>query len=134
MATGHVDPEYADWIEVTRNVLRALDETWELEKSFASPLGYGGKVDLHSPGVVIDFKTKDGALADVGCYDEHYMQTAAYARGLGLIDAMTGIVFIRRDEPEARMIMHTSEHTVRGWQMFEALLAYWKAANRYDPA
>ena len=53
-------------------VLELLRETfpdvtdWVSEASFASPLGYGGKVDLHSPstGIVVDFKTKDFGPGD----------------------------------------------------------------------
>lgn len=37
-------------------------EGWIAEASFAHPLGYGGRMDLHHPegsGVLIDFKTKE---------------------------------------------------------------------------
>jgi hypothetical protein len=130
-STGEVDADYMRWIGAVSDLMDAFgSQTWLPEKSFASPLGYGGKVDLHSANVVLDFKTKDGTLAKVECYDEHYMQVAAYAQGLGIGDAACGIVFVRRDEPEARLVMHAAEDTRRGWAMFQALLAYWKAANR----
>jgi hypothetical protein len=35
------------------------DLNWQAERSFAHPAGYGGKLDLSAPGVVIDFKFKD---------------------------------------------------------------------------
>lgn len=101
---------------------------WRPEKSFASPLGYGGKVDLHAPGVVLDFKSKDGDLSGVKCYDEHYMQAAAYARGLGMPDAGTGIVFVTRQLPaKAIIVQHERDETDRGWRQFLALLEFWKA-------
>jgi hypothetical protein len=109
-------------------------QDWKSEKSFACPLGYGGKVDLHSPEYVIDFKTKDGDLAELKCFDEHFMQVAAYAYGLGVPSARCGIVFVNRQLPaQARLVMHTSEETVHGWAMFLALLRYWQEANEYAP-
>ena len=55
---------------------------WIAEKSFAHPLGFGGKVDLHSPstGIIADYKTKDGDFSDGKklAYDQHW-QLAAYA-------------------------------------------------------
>src|SRR5206468_8431376 len=88
---------------------------WRPEKSFASPLGYGGKVDLHSRNWVIDFKTKDGDLADVKCWDDHFMQTAAYAYGLELPAAQTAVVFVTRGEwAAAKLVQHTREETEIG--------------------
>src|SRR5688572_6095946 len=66
--------EFKPYVDGALEVLKALGtQKWQHEKSFASPLGYGGKVDLHSPDIVLDFKTKDGDLSKVECYDEHYM-------------------------------------------------------------
>src|SRR3990167_8323526 len=50
---------------------------WLAEKSFASDWGYGCKVDLVSPEVIIDFKTKE--FSDTSkklAWDEHAMQLA----------------------------------------------------------
>ena len=38
-------------------------QPWQTETSFASELGYGGKVDLHNEDWVCDFKTTDKPLA-----------------------------------------------------------------------
>jgi hypothetical protein len=110
-------------------------EAWLPEKSFASPLGYGGKVDLHSANAVVDFKTKDGCVEEVELYDEHHMQLAAYAAGLELpAEARCAIVFVSRTLPgKAKAVVQTEEDRQRGWQMFEALLAYWQAKNDYRP-
>jgi hypothetical protein len=101
---------------------------WSPEKSFADlTCGFGGKVDLHTDGIVLDFKGKEGDLADTSCYDEHFMQCAAYAVGLGMPQAQCGIVFVSRTQPTAKLVLHSREQTERGWQMFSGLLSYWKA-------
>lgn len=109
---------------------------WLPEKSFANTeLGYGGKIDLHCPDAVLDFKGKDGDLVGTECYDEHYMQLAAYAAGLRLTDPHCGIVFVSRTHPGiAKLVMHTREETERGWMMFYGLLRYWFAAHKMKEA
>ena len=60
------DCENADSLPFVIPVAGWLDRNfgrinWAVEKSFAHPLGFGGKVDLHSHdegGIVLDFKTK----------------------------------------------------------------------------
>jgi hypothetical protein len=108
---------------------------WSAERSFASPLGYGGKVDLHRPGVVVDFKGKDGDLSDLKCYDEHWMQGMAYGMGLFYPGPfVTANCFFSRTRPGvAKMIVHKPEEMDKGWQMFQAALALWIATNNYDP-
>ena len=82
----------------------------------------------------MDFKTKDGDLDGLKCYDEHFMQVAAYAYGLGRSVARCGIVFVSRTHPgAARLVMHSQEETAHGWAMFAALLRYWQEANDYAP-
>src|SRR5262249_48688686 len=70
---------------------------WVSEKSFAHPLGFGGKVDLHSPssGIVVDFKTKDGDFTELDSYGkpkklawDQNIQLAAYQVGLNLRSIM----------------------------------------------
>jgi hypothetical protein len=54
-------------------------QPWVAERSFCHELGFGGKVDLHAPGFVVDVKTKEFAdPAKIDGYDEHRMQLAAY--------------------------------------------------------
>lgn len=126
------DPEMWDYVKGASEIIAKHfgSREWKPEKSFACPHGYGGKVDLHADGVVLDFKGKDGDLVGVTCYDEHYMQLAAYARGFGMPTAQCGIVFVSRTDPGAvKMVLHTREQTERGWQMFSSLLEYWKASK-----
>lgn len=132
------------WVQSVVNLIKQEfgPQQWHPEKSFASPLGYGGKVDLHSDSVLIDFKGKEAknGVRDWRTYDEHAMQLAAYARGLsGTIIGIgefswptCAIIFFDRDEPYSEMHVIKPADLERGWTMFRALLDYWKAANRYE--
>ena len=108
---------------------------WKSERSFAHPLGFGGKTDLSAPGVVIDFKTKAFAEADIKkglSYDEHIMQLAAYRVGLGLEGAVCSNVFISTTTPR---LVHIDEYEpndlLRAWEMFLNLLNFWKLKNKF---
>jgi hypothetical protein len=115
-------------------------DDWVAEKSFASPLGYGGKVDLHSPstGIVVDFKTKDFGPGDKKklAYDQHY-QLAAYQAGL--MDDMIGLercanIFVSRTHPgHAEIYVWTKEQIDDGWRVFASALACWQAIKGYVP-
>ena len=72
---------------------------WNAERSFASPLGYGGKTDLYSQQWVIDVKTKDGNLEDAKTWDDHALQLAAYRHGLGVQSARCGDQQRQADDP-----------------------------------
>lgn len=131
------DEDYWPWVQAARDVIEKIcgQQEWNAERSFASPLGYGGKVDLHSPEWVIDYKTKDGdPTTDVpSLYDEHFMQLAAYRRGLGVHEARCGIVFVGRDVPKAALVEAPQDKLMQGLTMFDALLAFWKAKSGYWP-
>lgn len=127
------DIELKPWVESISNLLQSQcgSPDWRPEKSFASALGYGGKVDLHSDHLVIDFKGKEGDRSKWNTYDEYAMQLAAYAHGLGIPEATCGIVFFDRAEPYSELHVIRQEELNRGWEMFRHLLAYWKVTNRY---
>lgn len=102
---------------------------WITEKSFASDLGFGGKVDLCSPsGVVIDYKTKDKVDDKVTVYDEHGMQLAAYRVGLGMPYAECANVFVDMDG-NVKIIRHSEEELSKAWEMFMALLSFYRIKN-----
>jgi len=108
---------------------------WISERSFGHELGFGGKVDLHSPqGVVIDIKTKEFTdPAKVDAYDEHLMQLAAYRVGLGMPDARCANVFVSRSVPGlAKVVEWSPEDLARGWKMFAALLNFWQLKNQHQ--
>lgn len=132
------DKEIADWFGNSLAV--------DAEQSFAHPLGFGGKVDLHGeqilqgpdphgPQFVVDFKTKEFAAEDdLKTWDEHAMQLAAYREGLGMPTARCAIVYVSTSVPGlARLLEVPGEDLARGWECFKSLLAFWKARNRYDP-
>ena len=126
------EPELTPFVAATLDTVEARfpGVSWSSEKSFAHPSGYGGKIDLHSKDIVGDYKTKDGDLESVKVYDEHFMQIAAYAHGLGMSKAVGFIVFVSRQLPaRARLIEFDSQDLRRGWLMFSSLLEFWKSKH-----
>lgn len=124
-------------------VARLLDETfpdvtdWIAEKSFASPLGYGGKVDLHSPstGIRIDYKSKDMAPGEKKklVYDQN-IQLAAYDRGLSTKNAPCANIFVSRTHPGyAEIHVWEPKKIDEGWKVFASALACWQAIKGYVP-
>lgn len=116
------------------------------EKSFACAEGYGGKVDLHcniAPfnRYVVDFKTKDDweDPSTLG-YDEHVMQLAAYANGLGMIREAQPwprliSVFISRNVPGKWAVKEWDEEQgVVALKKFRLLLEYWFLDKGYRPS
>ena len=109
---------------------------WIAEASFSHPLGYGGKVDIHSPstGIVTDYKSKDGDLTDGKrlAYDQN-IQLAAYQHGLYLPPAPCANIFLSRTHPGA-VASHvwTPEKVASGWAQFDKALALWKAVKGLD--
>lgn len=126
------DPEFAAHVNLVRAEVAKIfgAENWLSERSFAHPLGYGGKVDLHSPNALIDIKTKDGDLCDVKVYDEHKMQVAAYAQGLELNNPKCAILFVSRTQPTVKLELLKPEDVAHGAVMFKWLLFYWRAVNK----
>jgi len=110
-------------------------QEWYAEKSFAHEMGFGGKVDLHSKELVIDYKTKEFTEDNLpSAYDEHIVQLAAYRNGLGLPMARCANVFVSVTVPGlVHIVEHSSEDLFRGWSMFSHLLKYWQHKNKYVP-
>lgn len=112
-------------------------DDWVSEKSFGHPIGFGGKVDLHSPstGIVVDYKTKSGALDDGKrlAYDQ-VNQLSAYRLGLELPrENVCANIFVSRDVPGA-VASHvwTREQVDEGEDIFLISLALWKAIKKYE--
>lgn len=112
-------------------------QNWCAERSFGHSLGFGGKTDLSCQheklGIVVDFKSKEfNADTKLDTYDEHAMQLAAYAVGLGIHEARGAICFVSATVPGlAKVIEINKEDMERGWESFQALLQFWKSKNRY---
>lgn len=112
-------------------------EDWVSEASFCHPLGYGGKVDLHSPstGIVVDFKGKDGDFTDGKklAYDQHY-QLSAYQSGLYLPCVPSANVFFSRTHPgQVTHHLWSAEDMEDGRCVFEGALKVWQAIKKYKP-
>lgn len=110
---------------------------WVAEKSFAHPLGFGGKVDLHSPsdGIVVDYKGKDGDFSDGKklVYDQHW-QLGSYRLGLQLPRGnVAANIFVSRTHP-GKVASHlwTPQEVDQGEEIFLATLALWKLIKKYD--
>lgn len=137
--SGACEPDWLDFVQPVRdwlaNQFGAVD--WCAERSFAHPLGYGGKVDLfaRSPAVVIDFKSKDFDDPEaVKAYDEHGIQLAAYAHGLGLEGAERWNIFVSTRVPGLIKPVKWEPSTLeRHWGMFHSLTRYWQIDKGYAP-
>jgi hypothetical protein len=129
--------EYWPYVKATARKIEDYfgKQEWIAEKPFAHALGFGGKVDLHCRVAAIDVKSKEFYEdAKKLAWDEHCMQLAAYRVGLGtplarcanifVSTAITGLVIPHEWDEECLM---------NGWKMFQGLLFYWQAKNRYVP-
>jgi len=123
--------EYASHIEGVKTALDLQfgDHQWIPEKSFATNLGFGGKLDLCGVGGVIDIKSKEfGPDSLPKGYDEHLMQLASYRVGIGMPSARCANVFVSVTKPGLVHIVEWSEDDLqRGWKMFCGLLDFWYA-------
>ncbi len=130
----YVDPELTGHCLIVSRTLaeKCGEQHWLPERSFAHPLGYGGKNDLYSEGWVIDYKSKDG-IEGSKLWDNHLMQLAAYRRGLGVYKARCGILFVERAHASALLVEASESDLERGLGMFDGLLAYWQAMTGYRP-
>jgi len=136
---GRCSQEYILHAQAAKQELKQLFpnvDDWVCEKSFSSPLGFGGKCDLHSPstGIVVDYKTKDGDFSDGKklAWDQHW-QLAAYNKGLGLQVAPCAAIFLSRTHPGAvSSYVWEEAEIMEGWEMFEAALTLWKKLKKYD--
>jgi hypothetical protein len=111
-------------------------QPWICEKSFAHPLGYGGRVDLMAKpingtgtGYVVDFKTKDTDLDKVDIYFEHELQLASYREGLGLPNARCAIVFVNGTTNQVKLVEIEEAQLQKSWDCFQNLLRVYQIKN-----
>jgi len=124
-----------EWPEYVKNVDKALTDAfgaqlWNSEKSFAHELGYGGKIDLSAPNIVVDYKTKESPLEKVEPYHEHILQLAAYRYGLNMPEARCAIVFVNGLTNEVKLCEIEEQDLKDGWECFKHLLSYYKIKNK----
>jgi len=125
-------PEKPPYINKILETLESAfgSQLWLSEKSFAHPLGYGGKCDLMArAGFIVDFKTKDTDLDKVDVYFEHEMQLAAYREGLGVPTARCAIVFVNALTDQVKLIEIEQDRLQKGWECFEHLLRVYQIKN-----
>lgn len=139
---GHYEgiPPSEEMWPIVKSVQEAVEGAfgpcdWIPEASFAHPLGYGGKCDLHAHDIVIDFKTKEFSDGSKKlAWDEQAMQLAAYARGFGMPDARCANVFVSTSVPGLVVIHEWLPAEIENaWGMFTGLLNYWQHKNGYWP-
>ena len=133
--TGRINPDFTAEIKA---VVKSLESEfghpeWLAERSVSSPLGFGGKVDLHSHNIVVDYKTKDFDKDHLPkSYDEQAMQLAAYRACINP-DAICANLYISRDNPGlVHLHVWDNKDISRGWKMFTHLLKYWQVSKGYD--
>jgi hypothetical protein len=129
---GKVSPPEADpfvisaRMEITK---KCGARNWICEKPFASPMGYGGKIDLQDPEIILDIKTTEKDLDTIRTWDDHAQQLAAYRTGVQNPNAKCGILYINVLTTDSKLLWLPEEELVKGFECFKALLAFWKAKN-----
>lgn len=134
-------PVESEWLPHVDAVDKALRDvgvdflSGDAERSFAHPLGFGGKNDWHSKkqGVILDYKGKP--IIEEGkklAWDEHVEQITACAEGLLMPDARKLNVFVGLDDRKVAIEEWDAEDTERGWAMFKDCLSLWQHKNRYQ--
>jgi len=128
-------PAYAEHVEGTVSTIKLAygEKKWIAERPFAHEIGFGGRVDLHCDGVVLDVKTKEfESESEIMNFDENLMQLSAYRVGLGMPNAVCANVFVSRTRPGLVSIQEwTPVDLDRGWEMFCHLLQFWQIRNNY---
>lgn len=135
-----IDPEFLSYVTSTRKSLveffgEDITSRCEVEKSFASSLGYGGKVDLHSKELdfVLDVKTKEFAKdVKILAWDEHKMQLEAYRHGLGMPTARMINVFISTSVPGLVRVVEHDKEDGKYMDVFKACLSFWQSIKGYQ--
>lgn len=101
------------------------------ERSFASELGYGGKIDYsHDSGIICDFKTKDRLGPKLKCYDEHVMQLSAYGHGIFVPPFRALNVFVGIEDCEVRVFEHSWPDLKEAFEQFKLLLTFYLRKNK----
>lgn len=132
---GQQHARHQEHVQGVHNLLLSTygHQAWVAERSFSHELGFGGKVDLHAPGFVVDVKTKEFTdPSKIDGYDEHRMQLAAYRVGLGMSTARCANLFVSRSVPGLCALKEwTEDELSTGWQMFCHLLQFWQLKNNH---
>ena len=115
-----------------------LDAAYITEQNFVHELGFGGQVDLqiytgNDVHWIFDYKTKqtkDKFKPGKMAYMDHYVQLAAYRKGLGLGKARCANIFICLEDGQIDFHEHKAEDLKKGWNIFKRCLEIWHIINR----
>lgn len=129
-------------IDAVRDAMDSLgfDGLNEAEKSFASPLGYGGKIDLckamDARPWMSDFKFVSRLDKKLD-YIERCAQGSAYIRGkwfgLDTRHARFANIFVSTEDWSWQTRLWTSEELDHGWCVFDRCFDLWKTLNKFYP-
>jgi hypothetical protein len=137
--TGEMDIQNEEMLWPAVEAVRSIGEGRpEAEPSFASELGYGGKIDLvlhfKDKTVIIDFKTKQGEVSKKNVYDDYIMQLAAYREAIDKKAECYNLFISVTNPGEVYLHQYTEEELEAGMKKFLLLLDLWKLQNKYDPS
>jgi len=125
---SHDAPYYCHTVEKALDSHFGEHVLWESERSFAWG-GFGGKVDLFAPNIVVDFKSKEGDLSKVTAYHEQILQLAAYREGLGMPAARCANVYFN-EQGDVKLIEHSENDLAEAYECFQYLLSYYRCKNK----
>jgi hypothetical protein len=149
--TGYILREQEPYSLPIKAAVDALKElgVWgqpfRAERSFASPLGYGGCIDItDGKSWVFDFKCVDSLEKKLD-YMDRCSQLTAYATGIkedpvesehwAVQRFRLGNIFISTSEPGKYLIREWSmEEKQRGWALFRACQNLFEITNNYFPS
>ena len=127
MQGKHISDEYKVIVDAVIDKLQQIS-AFDNEVRFATDK-YGGKVDLVSldKSIILDIKTKEFTQDNLPKqFDDHKLQLAGYAMGLGLPEAKTGNVFVSVSEPGLVYPVWTpEEEQARYQEMFNKIVDLW---------
>lgn len=103
------------------------------ERSFACPMGYGGRIDGSGDWFLFDVKTKDSLARKPLAYDEHCTQLSAYREGIQRPAARCFNIFLGTANADWHVHEWSEDDMSRCWRKFRHLLAYWMEDNDYFP-
>lgn len=131
------DPDdHPDHVMAAVNALiefKAWGQPFRAERSFASPLGYGGCLDFCTDTHIADFKVVD-SLSKKLDYPDRNSQLASYSMGVHGKLVRCANVFLSSQEPGQYLLREwTKEELEYGWELFLACKNLWQVVNRFDP-
>ena len=129
------------YIETVANVYFDQSAEPRVEECFASPLGYGGRVDLITRTVdglplLLDWKTQATTPGKpVAVWEDWLPQLAAYKRGLELPEetVLANVVLSTTERGRVEYIPHQPKEEEAAWEYFCNCFQVWKHLNNYNP-